>query len=621
MLNVKCLMSNVGKLILILFLFPSVSYAIEIPTYIGTEVVVTASRRLELKSLSPWATSVISERDVATSDVLTVPEILESVPGVDMISYGYLGDISSIRIRGSSSQQVLVLVDGQRINSPLFGGANLSTLMMDDVVRIEVVRTPLSVLYGSDAVGGVVNIITRTPSKMGNILFRSSSYNTQKFRWAYGDQNGLLSYFVSINQISSDGFRTNSSFSSFNNDVTLVWDPTNKARISLDSTFFNGDKRVPGSATFPSPNASQKDVRSLIGVAARLKVNDRFGLSGRIYQDYEKNAYNDPDLAAWGLATGYENLTYVRGIELQKNLIIGQNNIIGGIEARQDEGVSSSIGGSRSINNIAIYGQDTYGPVEFGIRGDMHSVSGSSLSPRMGVKQWINPAFAMSLTYATAFRTPNLNELFGYYPPSWAGGLPYAGNTSLQPERGQMVDLGMEFHPCPTIISQLTLFFGETSDLITTSWPLNAAGTAYSPVNIDRSTKQGIELEMEKKISEFSKVAFNGTYQKVVDNSTGLQLDYVPENKANLSVNIGEKDQWLNVAVRYVGERNYTDFLTASRMALPAYALLDVFAGKDFGALGFSFGVENLADTQYFEIADYPMPGRRVSFGLNYDIK
>jgi outer membrane receptor for ferrienterochelin and colicins len=597
---------------LILFLIVSnLSFAFEIPRFYGEEIVVTAARIPQLKSKIPWSVSLITKEDLKLSGAKYLSDALSKTVGTDITSNGYLGAVSSVRLRGSSSQQVLVLVDGKRANSPLYGGVDLSNYPVDEIERIEVVRTPLSAVYGADAVGGVVNVVTQKPSKGAKGLSVAlGSFNEQKVRLSYGYTDESWQAHFNAGQDKTDGFRPNSQFTETDYDIKIGKPLAGTSKVEVEYSNLSADKRVPGSATYPSPNASQKDRNNIISVSFTAEPGAQRSYSAKVYQRGDSFHYLDPDLLT---DSAYQST--IAALELQQQA----DNMTFGFEARQDAAEGSVISGYKAATNLAFYTQGTWGILDVGLRGDKHSTFGSILTPRAGIKKQVHQDISLSLACSGAFRAPVLNELYGNYPAYYVGSLPYLGNPNLRSERGYLAEIALEYEKQ----ARLTVFAGKTTDLITGSWPVNSAGTAYSPENLDSVTRQGVEMEYNKPIAQRLRSVFSYTYQKCTDDRSGDKLVYLPENKANLSLLAGDNLGGGSLVARYVGERPYIDyplpFFTPTRATLPDFLVIDLHVFRKIWGMEISLGADNLFDRSYQLIADYPQPGRRFLVGVKWE--
>ncbi|HVN67888.1 MAG TPA: TonB-dependent receptor plug domain-containing protein, partial [Candidatus Sulfotelmatobacter sp.] len=273
-------------------------------------MVVTASRLPQLASQSPWDTTVIGSAEMRGCK--TVGDALRTVAGADVISQGGLGAVTSVRLQGAAnSSQVLILVDGRRINSPTLGMFDTGDLLLDNVERIEVVRAPLSAVYGSDAVAGVINIITKRPQGQDKIVSASTgSFGTQQYKI---ELNGGPLLFA-FDQTRSDGFRTNSDYFA-NNFYGKVVQPTPLGELFADYNLYDARKGVPGvptseadPASASEPNDRQTDRNTLASVGLKT---DNYQLRA-----YQNNLDQKLDPYIYGVSTNEAQQT---GLEWDQN--------------------------------------------------------------------------------------------------------------------------------------------------------------------------------------------------------------------------------------------------------------------------------------------------------------
>jgi vitamin B12 transporter len=218
-------MQKLLNLLIIFFLFSSFSFADEAPIFRGEEIVVTAARYPQFVSESPWNTTVLKYEDLEATGARNLGDALRSVLGMDIKSNGYQGAITSFKLRGVAAEEVLILIDGMRVASPLLGVADAADILVSNVERVEVVRGASSSLYGSDAIGGVINVITRKPSKnfglSGNILY--GTFNTGNVAFSVQGKSGV-GYEFSASLDKTDGFRENSAAEQQNYSGKLMFD-------------------------------------------------------------------------------------------------------------------------------------------------------------------------------------------------------------------------------------------------------------------------------------------------------------------------------------------------------------------------------------------------------------
>ncbi|MGB9612810.1 MAG: TonB-dependent receptor plug domain-containing protein [Candidatus Margulisiibacteriota bacterium] len=582
------------------------SFAEEVPRFYGEEVVVTASRMPQLVNKSPWNTSVITSQEV--KNFKTVGEALRIVAGADLQSYGYLGTLSSLRLRGSNPSRVTILVDGRRVNSPLNGEFDLNDLLTDNVERIEVVRGPVSALYGSDAIAGVVNIITKTPAETKKSFSVSmGSFGTQKYIVSVANDN----YSISMDYLKSEGFRTNSNYSAKNFTGKLSF-PLGNWFLGMDAIYYDAVKGLPNvpalendPTSASTPNDRQTDKNLLASLCLKSE-----NANLRIYHNVLDQKV---DPYVWGASI---NQSWQTGLEWQQNFDLGMGKVLYGLEAREDNGKSSLGAYHNTIRNYAVYLQDEFQLndkclVSAGVRGDKHSAAGTSINPRVGLVYQPSRDLIVRASAGSAFRAPSFNNLY------WVG----SGNPDLKPEKATSYDLGLERRFSQDFYSRINYYTSTSTDLII--WDSSARAMR----NVGEATQDGIEFELVVKLGERGKGFINFTCQKATDKSAGKHLPYISQNKLNTGVFLGDG----GLLVRHVGER-YTDLTNTTK--LPPYTVADLKFSKKVKDFTLEFAIDNLLDENYSEVVGddpinwppsfvnrkYPMPGRRYTLGVKWEM-
>lgn len=573
--------------------------ALEIPRFYGQEIIVTAARIPQLKTETPWEVSIITEEDIKNQGAKTVADALRSVAGVDIKSNGYLGAINSAMIRGASSQQTLVLIDGRKINSPLLGTVDLGDVLVENVERIEVVKAPLSALYGADAVGGVINIITKKPSEKPQLEADVSvgSFATQLYKVKLGG-SGKLNYLLTASLNRSDGFRKNSDYDSQNYNAAISW-----GDLGINMNLYKAQRGVPGVPTPESdptsastPDERQRDENGAIEF--RYKDFKVFQNQGDQFFHYQ-----------FGLDDRYRY--WIRGIAFQQNKNYFTNSFSYGLDYQQSQ-VESSLAGDQKTDNTALYLQDILNvgkhSVTLGVRGDSHSVYGGVVNPRIGALFRLPAEMAIRASYGTAFKAPTFNDLFS----SWGG------DRNIKPERSQSYDLGVEKQWGDLTSAKISFYHNDVENLIQWLPP------TWTAANIGSVSLRGLEFELSKKAEDFNGY-LNYTWQDARD-GTAVNKDkfliYRPQNK--LCVGLGGRPAGIqsNLNIRYIGER-YAD--QANTVILASYTTVDLRVGRTIGQGDLYLLAENLLDEKYFESYDnmtgrfYPQPGRRYTLGVKWE--
>jgi len=595
--------------------FVCFSSAFEIPRFYGEEVIVTATRLPQLKLASPWNVTVLKSEDFKGK--MNLGEALREVAGADLKSSGYLGSVVTARFRGATSQQVLILMDGRRLNSPLLGLIDLNDILLDEVEKVEIVRAPLSALYGSDAIGGVVNLISRKEDRSYNLSY--GSLNKQQFALAYKG--------TSFNFIKTDGFRQNGDYTAQRIGQNLKW-----GDFEVGLNYYNADKgvpRVPNSEDQPysasTPGDRQKD-QNLFGDVAYARHCGPLESKTRVYfnqLDEQFHSYNF-------FTSLFEDTSYLArqmGAEVDQVLTLGKRSSLSyGLEARQDEGRSNYIG-EHNIRNYAARGQLQLGQQYFnvvaGARLDKHSAFGYTANPRLGVSFFPQEGLTLRASAGNAFKAPTLNDLY-WNDPIWQ----MYGSASLKPETSQSVDLGFEKSWGNGARLSLDYFTNSIRDLILWDWDLSTNITRAK--NVGAVEAKGWEAEGGYRLTPALEIFCNYTWQEVLDAQDinpayiGKKVPYSPQNKYGLGVKVLSN---VKITASYMGER-FAD--GSNTLKLPEYTLVSVWAGRKFGRYEMALSIDNLFNQVYYESLGYhpvtyaqlkyPMPGRSITVSLGGQI-
>ncbi|HTY13592.1 MAG TPA: TonB-dependent receptor [Candidatus Omnitrophota bacterium] len=592
------------------------SSAFDLPRFYGNEVVVTALRLPQLNTDSPWSVDVISKEALVGKSNLG--QALRELPGLDIKSSGYLGSVASARARGSTSQQVLTLIDGRRLDSPLLGMFDLGDILLANTDRIEVVRAPLSALYGSDAIGGVVNVITRNEENSFSIS--AGSYNTQKASLSIGGTD--------LSLIRSDGTRQNGDYSAQQFGQKLGWDVSGVGTVNAGLSYYNADKGVPGvpvsesdphSASTPGDRQKDQNLSADISLKrddgglkteAKLYYNNLYEYSR--YYDFFALQFTDSDFR-----TEQKSFELTQSRDFTRNL-----NLLHGIEAREDSG-RSSYAGTHSIDNYALFGQMKYSlpalDLVAGARADQHSAFGAVINPRAGVNIKLADDLRLRASTGTSFKAPTLNDLY-YNNAAWQT----YGNSALAPERSRSAEIGIEKELGDKASIGMNYFVNSITDLILWDWDLTTNITRAK--NIGAVEARGGELEAKYQATPLLDLFANCTLQKSEDTrdtdpaSVGKNTPYSPEMKYNIGAEVPGN---VRIIASYVGER-FAD--GANTVKLPAYSLVNLWAAREFGNYTVSLSVDNLFDQSYYETVGYnpvtyarlgyPMPGRVMTVSI-----
>ncbi|MBN2057756.1 MAG: TonB-dependent receptor [Candidatus Saganbacteria bacterium] len=590
------------------------------PVFYGEEVVVTALRIPRLRSSVPWNTRVITRQEIENSSAKKLGDIIRTVPGLSVKANGGLSSQISTRLRGSNSQQVLVLLNGHRINSPSLGLFDLGDILLTDVEKIEVVKGPLSPAYGADAVGGVINVITRAESESPQLkaVMAYGESNTRHYSVSGSGQH----YFFSLASLRSNGFRANSDYQAEDYNVRLTGG-LGTARVEAGLKRYKAEKGSPGSLDFSTPQARQTDDNDFYDLLYAL---DELGLKMTLSQAVLDQRYENP---TWGQLSTHRTVSTSYDLQQVISWFPSQTWLLG-LEMRSDQSESTN-SGTHDLENKAVFLQDEIEAssglkLVLGGREDISSVYGGHFSPRLGCvwRPWLDTIVRAS--WGSSFKAPTIDDLFWTRTtePGWPSGIVTTeGNPALLPETSDSLDLSLEKRLDFATTARLSLFKSRINDMIRWSNTSTSTRDSYwTPRNISDAAIEGIEFELSRQINDSLKGFVNLTYELAKDEATGNFLDYAPQNQYNAGLTYDDRTGLTSdIKVKYVGER-FAD--QANTIKLEAYSEVDLTMTKKFGSLIVKGEIENLFDAAYAEsygFTDiYPMPGRRYNIGVSIEL-
>ena len=581
-------------------------------TYVLDPVVITATQTEALRSRVPNAVTVVSRDEIASSGEHSVlPLLSRYVPGVYVTERGVLGfgvsngAAGTIMIRGvggSPNTEVLVLTDGRPQMMGLMGHPLPDTYLASGVERVEVIRGPASLLYGTNAMGGVVNVIYEKPSAAGRELNAGVSYgsfNTQKYELGgtYGAEGHGIAFFGS--HYETDGQRPYSSFNSNNGslrgDYVLGSSYSLNADVNL-TTFRTYD---PGTATKPLIDNWVDITRGSAGVSLK---NQFSGSQGAL-----KAFFN------WGrhdIYDGFHSTDNNSGIQLYQAFDLLEKDVLTvGADYRRYGGVARNQKtmldyGEHFVNEFSLYTMMQHRFLDFmeanaGVRLNHHNLYGWETVPQIGVAVNLAGSTTIKANVGKGFRSPTIRELYLFPAPT----------ATLLPERMWNYELGVLQSVGSVGSCELTGFVQEGSNMILT-------GGVYPNMVLSNSgsfTHRGIEFSATGNPRRDLELSASYTFL-----DPGAQTNANPRHKVHFGATWIQERFTASAGFQYIGKLYGDDY---SRKPVPDYALVDARLTVSIvrGLSAFVAG-ENLLDRPYQVLYDYPMPGRTVFVGMNYSL-
>lgn len=562
------------------------------------EIVVTASKVAEPEKETTSTVTVIRREEIEKTNTDFLPEVLRRVSELNIAQTGGTGKSATVFLRGSSPNQTVMMIDGVRVKSTTTGQFDFSGIDVSDIERIEIVKGPQSTMYGSEAMGGVINIITKRGSdKTGvDVLYESGARDTQKESFAVSGGDKDFDYRLGASYYKTDGISTAREGTEPDpyKNVTL----TGRAGMG-----FSKDGNI-------ELNGRYNTSRS--GLDSRGKDDDNYYEHGRHYTLNAKGTfygadkweqilsysivrdstkYRDPD-TKWN---NTDILTRMRIIDWQHNIFAtNEDTVTTGLEYRKEMGYIQDTF-TKAVSNRAYYlnSKSKRGEYTFsaGLRYDNHGEVGTKTTYRLGVLQDLKKeGVRVRVNYATGFRAPTLNEL--YYEDKWGS----RGNPNLEPEESKSWEVGIEQDMTKTVTVAATYFNQKYKNLI--KW-VAVSPWVYETRNSAKAEVKGFETWARYKDKSFGLKA-SYTYLDTMDEDTGKRLQRRPKDKVTAAMDVTVWDVDITLDYAYVGKRLDTPKDTYS------YNLYNLSANygfmKDWSVYA---KIENLFDEEYEEASGY----------------
>ena len=622
-----------------------------IPEVTGEVVIVTADRVEEPLSKSSASVTVVTKKELEDRHALTVFDVLRGVPGLDITQQGDLGKLATIRIRGASSNQVLVMIDGVQVNDPSIGTFDFADLNIDNIERIEIIRGAQSTLYGSDSMAGTINIITKKgdgkPSF--NISNLAGSFETFKENFGMDGAFKKFNYALTFSRTDSDGMFRNDGYRNTTVSAQMGFKLFKDAEIRLITRYTEARKelsRKPGfdPATFQpiterDNNSTQRNENSFSSLNFEQKITDWWDHTARISFVYTDLVFRDPldnDEASTfpappgkKFASPISSETYNRIMtgELQHNFRYKDIDVLTvGYEFEERKGRSfDGIADTRifqgTMINNGYFIQNRLNLFErlllvAGLRVDDNSVFGKVTTPRISGAFFIKETGTkIKSSWSKAFRAPNFSELYFKDPF-------FVGNPDLDPERSRSFEVGFEQDILENFFHAGMTFFHDTYKDLILFVPAASFTEPGTLENVSRARTQGVEIDATLTPGYGFTVKGSYTYLDAKNFVTRQRLPRRPRSKWAGNINYDYNGK-LNLNLNITGDGRQPDNMTNGRTIRESYTRVDL-AGtyeilKDYGilkSLKLTGRVENLFNEHYEEILGFPAPGINFLAGV-----
>jgi vitamin B12 transporter len=596
------------------------------------EITITATRISTSPANTSSSATVITSDEITRSQQQFVADILRGEPGVSVATTGQPGSAMNVFLRGASPDGTLVLVDGIPVNNAFNNSFDFSTLAVNNIERIEILRGPQSTLYGSEALGGVVNIVTKagggTPA--GSVQVEYGSFNSLLTRGNFSASEGKFYFSGDASFRSTDNDRTNSAYQGINFSGRLGYKFSDQFKASFLATYLKSKDGSPNDIYTDDPNDSLKNENYLVGLTLEADPFDWWNSKLTVSHSHERGIFDEPTpnpspfppyfFGAYSSATIAER----NRVDFQNIFTLNEQNkiLVGG--TFQDDSANyhdtySAL--DRPIDTRSAYAQYDFMPVTrltltAGGRVDDSSTFGTHGTYQFGARFTAPKTETIfRANVGTGFRAPSIDDL--YYPGF--------SNPNLQPEESFGWDIGFEQ---PLLDEKFhfgsTFFHNDYRNLIQFS------GITFAPENIGRARTFGLEnfVSWTPTTNFTARAAYTWLDTEDLDNPTndadgGKQLVRRPQNSGSLDL-----DWKICPRLEATGHALFTGSRTDNNYDnpnpnVPPIVTMDGYTKVDLGlncrvTKNFSvYGrVENLLGEHYQEAYGFPALGRFFAAGV-----
>ncbi|RSB57533.1 TonB-dependent receptor [Acinetobacter soli] len=563
-------------------------------------IVVTASKSEEKASAVPARITIIQPQILEQSPIASLPDLLMTEAAINMVQSGGYGQSASIFLRGAESDQTLILRDGVRLNSNSSGAAALPFIDTTDIKQIEILKGPASVLYGTDAIGGVVQLVTRVPTK-------SSVFTTNEV-----GENKTYKSLVGAD-IAENGFYAQIRGQRLETDGTPVKETVDAPNASFDQKGFSTkfgvekenfaasidySKNKGNSAYDNSGNLTNQDFQNeVINLKGKFNFTDQIELNTRLSQFKDDTEQKDANYL--GTYDFVHSKTQEAEIYNKWNFTNNQNLMIG-ITHRKNEGDVVSFGSpyKEDVNSTGYFIQHQYNQsglnTQVGIRLEDNEKFGTHTVAQGAIRYQLLPLTSVYANIGSAFKAPTLNDLYGF-----------GGNQDLKPEESLSYEIGFDQQLAYNIRTGLSLYTTKVDNLIN-------YGISQME-NVDKAKFEGAEAYIKWQGENlYTNLGFN--YVRSKDENTGEDLSRRP--RQNISLTTGWQDEKYALSATVVANSKY-DNTAYDTVSVPGHLRIDMHGQYTINEhLQVFSNIQNIGDVKYrtaYSSGSYYINGGRLA--------
>ena len=560
-------------------------------------LVVTATRSEEKIKDVPARISIIEPQIVEQSPIAELPHLLMSDASIDMMQYGGYGQAASIFTRGTNSTHTLVLRDGVRLNTGSAGSASLAFIDTTDIKQIEVLKGPASVLYGTDAIGGVVQLVSKTPEKTGAFVTGEIGEHSTYKSVIGADlaENGIYAQ-IRGQRLESDGTQV-TDFKDAQVNAGAYDQKGFSAKFGIEKEQYAASvdySENQGTSTYVDgindanwnliglKNVSQDFKNEIINVKGRVNLSDNFALHARLSQFKDDLEQNDSHDAIYNTTKEAELYSKWQFSSTQ-NLLAGiaTKNIKSDVFSVSSFGI---VDYDKTVESTGYFVQHQYQSeklhTQLGVRVEDHETFGTHTVGQAAARYQILPATSIYTNIGTAFRAPTNNDL---YALSWGG------NPELKPEESISYEIGLDQQLTDHLTMGLSAYRNEVDDLITyVTDPITYEGRLY---NVKKATFTGGEFNLDWAKDElFTNISY--AYAQPKDKETDQDLPR--RSRQSLTLTSGLKNEVYGISASLSAKSR------PKNSTISGYATVDVNAFWNVNPNVKLFtNIQNIGDVEY----------------------
>jgi len=572
---------------------------------------VTTNRMASENLLAP--TTVITRADIERLQIIDLPSLLARQPGIDMTSKGGWGKDTAISIRGTSSRHVLILVDGVKWQSATLGETNIQDFPVEQIERIEIVRGPRSGLYGSEAIGGVIQIFTRkgqqdfTPyAKVGY-----GTHDTKQAAVGASGGNETTTYNLSFNHQSTDGINaredTNPDDDGYrNNSLAAKVDHQLSDTTTIGANFFRSESKNDYDNRSVTDRIKGDGTQQVLGVHGSFQLTDTWLLSSQVSESRDRSENYENSSSTGDINTRHRFVNVTNRIDLTENhvLNLGLDYDHDHIDSTEDYIETSRDNKAAFISLQSVVNKHSW---LLSGRHDDNEVFGTHNTGSAEWGYWLEDNLQVVANYGTAFKAPSFNDLY------WPVG-PYGyGNPDLKSEESTSWGISLNGNEA-TFNWGLHFYKTKIENLI--EWaPISPGSYVWTPSNVSKAEIKGVEFEISATVFG-ADVAFDASFLEPEDEETGNTLTRRAKRLANLHID-KKWGTWSAGASWKLSGHRYDDADNDNRLG--GFGLVDIRAAYQLAPdWSLHANVSNLFDKEYQTVDTYNSLDRIAMLSIIY---